>query len=91
MGGRIRITMEACETCKETRVRPEDRLTMSRANRYYVAEDHGWCRELIAEHDTEQEARADAARRSDDSFEEYVEGEAEEMHRFLVLAPVAVY
>lgn len=83
--------METTFTEAEVAVRPEDRLTMSRANRYYVAEDHGWCRELIAEHDTEQEARADAARRSDDSFEEYVEGEAEEMHRFLVLAPVAVY
>ena len=27
---------------KKREVRPEDRLTMSRANRYYVAEDHGW-------------------------------------------------
>lgn len=83
--------METTFTEAEVAVRPEDRLTMSRANRYYVAEDHGWCRELIAEHDTEQEARADAARRSADSFEEYEEGEAKEMHRFLVLAPVAVY
>lgn len=83
--------METTFTEAEVAVRPEDRLTMSRANRYYVAEDHGWCRELIAEHDTEQEARADAARRSADSFEEYEEGEAEGMHRFLVLAPVAVY
>lgn len=83
--------METTFTEAEVAVRPEDRLTMSQANRYYVAEDHGWCRELIAEHDTEQEARADAARRSADSFEEYEEGEAKEMHRFLVLAPVAVY
>lgn len=79
------------KTSTEVSVRPEDRLTMSRANRYYVAEDHGWCRELIAEHETEQEARADAARRSADSFEEYEEGFAKETHRFLVLAPVAVY
>lgn len=83
--------METTFTEAEVAVRPEERLTMSQANRYYVAEDHGWCRELIAEHDTEQEARADAARRSADSFEEYEEGEAKEMHRFLVLAPVAVY
>ena len=83
--------METTFTEAEVAVRPEDRLTMSRANRYYVAEDHGWCRELIAEHDTEQEARWDASRRSADSAEEYREGEAEEIHHFLVLAPVAVY
>lgn len=79
------------KTSTEVSVRPEDRLTMSRANRYYVAEDHGWCRELIAEHGTEQEARADAERRSADSMEEYEEGVSDETHRFLVLAPVAVY
>lgn len=81
------------ETCTfpEVAVRPEDRLTMSRANRYYVAEDHGWCRELIAEYDTEQDARRDASRKAADSAEEYREGEAEEIHRFLVLAPVAVF